>query len=577
MIAMAGPVVLTPRAGPSFARRNLRERPAGHARIAGASRELHADARARLRASLGAGTQLLDAEPGALVADFDGCSLDGRALTTLTELGAVIRDGRIAEVEGAFVIAWRDHAGALHLARDAIGHRTAYYAEHAGQLVFASHLCALLDAFELPRRIDLRSVAAFLSCAYIPGRGTMVQGVHELLPGEQISHHGSLSRRTWWAMPAEPANAAATPDEASKMRVSLRNALERVIGAALPDGPVCASLSGGIDSSLVVAIARRLHAPPVRTFSITFGDEYKNELAYSSVVAAHTGSEHHVVHLRADTVIAHLDDTIARMDKPNGDPLTVPNALLFQAMSEHGVVALNGEGGDPSFGGPKNLPMLLAELYGNPDGEPDAFERERNFLRAHLKCFDDLPAMLTADSYAQANTPPLEQELAPWFNDPRWPTFVGMLMAINVQFKGGHHILPKVDALAEPFGVLPRSPLFAKSIVELAFSIPSTLKLSGSTEKYLLKESVRDLLPGTIVDRAKSGMLVPVEGWFQTTLAKEARTRILDGLSGTRIFRREMLEQLLAGKQLGLRPRRGVKIWLLITLEAHLRALRLTL
>ncbi|MBA3396008.1 MAG: 7-cyano-7-deazaguanine synthase [Deltaproteobacteria bacterium] len=575
---MAVPIVLTPRAGPSFARRNLRERPAGHGRIAGASHELGEDAKALLRASLGEGTRILDAGPGVLVADFDSCTLDGRPITSVLDLGAVIREDRLGEIEGAFVVAWRDHAGDLHLARDAIGHRTAYYALHDGQLVFASHLAALLDAFGLPRRLDLRSVAAFLSCAYIPGRGTMVQGVYELLPGEQVGmQHGTLSRRTLWAMPAEPASAAATPDEEAALRTNLRAALERVIGAALPDGPVCASLSGGIDSSLVVAIARRLHRQPVCTFSITFGDQYKNELAYSSQVAAHTGSEHHVVHLLADTVIAHLDDTIARMDKPNGDPLTVPNALLFGEMSRYGDIALNGEGGDPSFGGPKNLPMLLAELYGNPDGEQDAFERERNFLRAHLKCFDELRTMLTSDSYAEACTPPLEQELAPWFHDPRWPTFVGMLMAINVQFKGGHHILPKVDALAEPFGMLPRSPLFAKSIVELAFAIPSTLKLSGSTEKYLLKESVRDLLPDSIVDRAKSGMLVPVEGWFQTTLATQARTRILDGLSRNGIFRREMLEQLLAGKNLGLRPRRGVKIWLLITLEAHLRALRIEL
>jgi asparagine synthase (glutamine-hydrolysing) len=181
--------------------------------------------------------------------------------------------------------------------------------------------------------------------------------------------------------------------------------------------------------------------------------------------------------------------------------------------------------------------------------------------------------MLTPDAYAAACTPPLEHDLAPWFRDPARPSFVGMLMAINVRFKGGHHILPKVDALSEPFGVLPRSPLFARAIVELAFQIPSTLKLAGAVEKYLLKEAVRDLLPESIVDRPKSGMLVPVEGWFQGPLAAAARARMLDGLARVPIFRPAMLEQLLAGKRLGLRPRRGVKIWLLLTLEAHLRQL----
>jgi asparagine synthase (glutamine-hydrolysing) len=135
--------------------------------------------------------------------------------------------------------------------------------------------------------------------------------------------------------------------------------------------------------------------------------------------------------------------------------------------------------------------------------------------------------------------------------------------------------LPKVDALAAPFGVLPRSPLFAKAIVELAFAIPPQLKLRGAEEKYLLKAAVADLLPAAIIERPKSGMLVPVEAWFQGPLLPEARRRLLDGLAPTRLFRRPYLDRLVSGKLGGLRPRRGVKIWLLITLESHLRALGL--
>jgi asparagine synthase (glutamine-hydrolysing) len=565
-------VTLIPRPGPAFGDASLTARPPGSYRIAGANCALAPERELRLRAGLGDSARLLDARlPGALIADFDGCSLDGAPVATEAELAAAIRAGQLALLEGAFAIAWFDGAGALHLARDPIGHRTLYYALHEQRLVFASRLRALVDAFELPRRLELRSVAAFLSYAYVPGRATMIEGVFELLPGEIVTFaDGHLARAPFWKLPADPPPIF---DEAA-LRGALRAELERVIGAALPaDAPVCGSLSGGIDSSLVVAIARRLHAHPVRTFSISFGGEHRNELPFSSLVAAHTGTEHRVVELRPDAIIAHLDDTIARMDKPNGDPLTVPNALLFREMSGHGTVVLNGEGGDPCFGGPKNMPMLLAELYGDgSDGDP-AYARERSYLRAHGKCFDDLAAMLTPDAYDAACTPPLEHDLAPWFRDPGRPSFVGMLMAINVRFKGGHHILPKVDALSEPFGVLPRSPLFARSIVELAFRIPATLKLAGAVEKYLLKEAVRDLLPEVIVDRPKSGMLVPVEGWFQGPLAAQARARMLDGLAAIPIFRAAMLEQLLAGKHLGLRPRRGVKIWLLVTLEAHLRQL----
>jgi asparagine synthase (glutamine-hydrolysing) len=219
--------------------------------------------------------------------------------------------------------------------------------------------------------------------------------------------------------------------------------------------------------------------------------------------------------------------------------------------------------------------MLLCELYGDTDDRTlscnDPYIRARSYLRAHLKCYDDLPAMLSADVLAALADTPLEERITAALDDPRWRTFVTRLQALNVTFKGGHHILPKVDALSLPQGVLARSPLFDRSIVELSFAIPPQFKLRGSVEKYLLKEAVRDLLPPAIVDRPKSGMLVPVEAWFQGPLAAQARERILDGLKPHNLFAREYLEKLLSGRLGGLRPRHGAKIWLLITLEAWLR------
>jgi asparagine synthase (glutamine-hydrolysing) len=240
-------------------------------------------------------------------------------------------------------------------------------------------------------------------------------------------------------------------------------------------------------------------------------------------------------------------------------------------MAEHARVALNGEGGDPCFGGPKNVPMILAELYGEADAE-----RERSYFRAHAKCFDELSEWLQPDVLARATTPPLETELTPWFSDPRYRDFVSRLFAINVRWKGGHHILPKIAALSAPFAVRARSPLFAKALVELAVAMPPQLKLHGSVEKYLLKRAVQDCLPERIVSRPKSGMMVPVEGWFQPRgpLYQHARERVLDGLARYDLFQRKPLEDLVAGRSGGLRPRRGVKLWLLITLESHLRALR---
>jgi asparagine synthase (glutamine-hydrolysing) len=519
---------------------------------------------------------LPDAAPGAggaLVADWDACWIDGAPVRDLDHWRSLLHAGQLADVEGAFAVAWLDPGGALRLIRDAVGERTLYYWPGPERLVFASTVQALLATGLVPRRLDPRAVAAYLSYGYVPGRATLIDEVRELLPGEVVEWRaGALASRRFWSLPAEPELAEAD-EEALRRR--LRAVLEAAVRRRLPRGErVGASLSGGIDSSLVVALARRLHDRPVLTYSVSFGPDHPSELAWSARVAEHCATEHRVVEIGPAAVRRHLDETVAMLSKPIGDPLTVPNALLFrQAAAEVGAV-LNGEGGDPCFGGPKNAPMLLAELLGDgADGAPDhPRARERSYLRAHQKCYDELDAMLTGDVRQAIAAAPLEDDLAPVLADGRWRRFVTRLMALNVTLKAAHHILPKVDALSAPFGVLARSPLCDRAVVELAFAIPPEAKLRGAVEKYLLKEAVRDLLPAAIVERPKSGMLVPVEGWFAGPLLDDARQRLLDGLAPRGLVRRDYLERLLENRLRGLRPRRGVKIWLLITLEAWLAA-----
>jgi asparagine synthase (glutamine-hydrolysing) len=520
--------------------------------------------------ALGPTAQLLPtAQPG-IVVDHDGCFLDDAPLVDPDAWLASVRSGRVADVVGAFVLAWLDHDGSLTLFRDAIGERTLFYAATARGLVFASSLRGVLGSGLVAADIHLPAVARFLSYAYLPGRETLVTGVHELLPGQSLRADATgIAVTTFWQPPPEPAEW----DDEETLRELLRRRLETAVRRRLPaGGTVAASLSGGLDSSLVVALARRLHDGPVATFSISFGPEYANELPFSSLVAHHCGTEHRVIEVAPEAVLHNLDDSVGLLGDPIGDPLTVPNSLLFREAAAVSGVMLNGEGGDPCFGGPKNLPMLLAELYGDPAAA--SLARERAYLRAHLKCYDDLPAMLAPEVRAALAERPLEPELTPFLVDPRFRSFIGRLQAVNLTFKGGHHILPKVDALSEPAGVLPRSPLFDRDVVECAFAIPPQHKLKGAVEKYLLKRAVADLLPREIIDRPKSGMLVPVEKWFQGPLLPQARERLLDGLAPYGLVNRDYLERLLAGRLGGLRPRHGAKIWLLVTLEAWLRRVR---
>jgi asparagine synthase (glutamine-hydrolysing) len=179
-----------------------------------------------------------------------------------------------------------------------------------------------------------------------------VTGIQEVLPGELLRYsRGNIARTRHWSLPEEGTQACA--DETA-LRQTLRARLEDAVRRRLPgEEPIGAFLSGGIDSSLVVALARKAHEPPLHTYSVSFGPDYPNELAFSSLVATHCQTRHHVVEISSSMMAREFDSTMAMLDKPIGDPLTVPNALLFRAAGADVGIVLNGEGGDPCFGGPE--------------------------------------------------------------------------------------------------------------------------------------------------------------------------------------------------------------------------------
>ena len=356
------------------------------------------------------------------------------------------------------------------------------------------------------------------------------------------------------------------PLESHAMR--LRELVEDAVRVRLPaTGPVGVYLSGGLDSSLVTALAARDASGPVHTYSINFGSKYPNELAFSSLVAEHCNTRHHILTVSGKQIRETLMETMAALDDPIGDPLTVPNLLLGQAAAQDTDVILNGEGSDSCFGGPKNLPMLLHELY-TPDES-----REVAYLRSYQKCYDDLPCLLTSEVRAALHkAEPQENVLTPFLTNPKMPHFLNRLMHINVRLKGSDQILTKVNNLTTVSGLLGRSPLFDRYIVDASFTIPPAYKLAGAEEKAVLKRAVADLLPEVILTRPKSGMLVPVQGWFKRDLRRFARRLLLGRRARTRpYFNCEVVREWLNYRG-SLWPRHGVKLWLLLTLEVWLRA-----
>lgn len=487
---------------------------------------------------------------------------DGALLTCLYgQLGPAA----FAAARGMFALAITD-GDTLALARDAVGARTIFYARHADAWLAASRLhplCRVVD-----RRLDLAAVRAFLTYAYVPGEATLLAGVRELLPGTclTLTPDGAASSHRYW----EPHEHLTESDPAAHT-AALRAALERVTAEQLPAGPVGVFLSGGIDSSAITALAARLHPGPVRTYAISFGAGLPSELGYSSLVAAHCRTDHQILTFNGQQIADHLAEAVALLDSPVGDPLTVPNLLLARAAAADGLrVVLNGEGGDPVLGGPKNLPMLFAELH-HPDADP--VRRARLYLRAYRKCHDDLPHLLTPAALAALRAaPPLEQSLVPYFSDTHMRSYLNKLLHINLRTKGAHHILTKVERLTGSCDLEGRAPLFDRSLIDLCFQIPPRLKLHGTTEKWIFKNAVRDLLPATIVDRPKSGMRVPVQHWLQGPLRSLARDLLLGRRARERdLLRPELIQQWLKGEA-AVWPRQGGKLWLVLTLELWLRS-----
>ncbi|MCT2591754.1 asparagine synthase C-terminal domain-containing protein [Streptomyces sp. N2-109] len=478
----------------------------------------------------------------------------------------------LAAAEGMFALAIAEPTPSgteLILIRDHLGARTLYHARAGAAWAASTSLRALRRWPPLDTGLHLPAVRSFLTFAYLPGRETLLRGVHEALPGRclRLRADGSSIEETIWE-PAEVTDERPPAEHALRLRELLEDATAR----RLPDaGPVGVLLSGGVDSSLVTALAAKLHDQPVRSYSISFGGDTPNELAYSGLVAAHCHTEHRVLTVPGETVAARLPETVALLDSPVGDPLTVPNLMLAEAVAADGMdVVLNGEGGDPVFGGPKNLPMLIHELHRD---EPGTDSRALAYLDSYRKCYADLPVLLTPGVLAElADAPPLTGLVAPYLRPGQMRSLLNQLLHTNLRTKGAHHILTKVERITAASGLEGRAPLFDRAVVDHAFRVPPRWKLNGTSEKWILKEAVRDLLPATVIDRPKSGMRVPVQQWLDGPLRELGHDLLLGPSARARgLFREDTLRTWLR-REGTLLPRQGAKLWLVLTLELWLRS-----
>jgi asparagine synthase (glutamine-hydrolysing) len=457
------------------------------------------------------------------------------------------------------LVVWDRQRQELWLSRDRVGGRTLYYTTTGTTRYIAPNLRSLNPYRS--NALDWVALRDYLCCAFVPGERTLWQQVRELRPGTVLKLPGD-EMQAYWHLQEQIADsdlAIAWHGE------QLRTLLEQVVQEALPaNEPVGVFLSGGLDSSCVTALAAKFHPAPVHTYSIHFGSRCANELEFSSLVAQHCATQHHILEIPFDRMWEQLPETMAQLDDPIGDPLTVPNLLVGRLARESVQVVLNGEGGDPCFGGPKNQPMLLNQLYSAVSGQ-DALSA---YLLAFQKCAADLPRLLKPEVWTAVRSQPsvFSEDLE------SQASYLNRLMALNIKFKGADQILTKVNNLTKAAQLHARSPLFDSRIVELSLKIPPEYKLSGVQEKAVLKQAVADLLPPEIIHRPKSGMMVPVQLGFREYWHRQAKGLLLNRKAAIApYFDRSVIQDWLnyRGDTWG---RYGIKLWLLVSLELWLQA-----
>ena len=506
------------------------------------------------------------------------------------------------QLDGMFAFAlWDEKRERLVLARDRLGKKPLYYWVGGSEVVFGSEIKAVLAHPGVPRVLAEGAVGAYLSLGYVPSPYTFFEGVQSVPPGHVVTIDKALdvASATYWkpAIPGRdgvPRAELGLEEAAREVRRLLTAAVKRRLVA---DVPVGAFLSGGMDSSSVVALMAILSSTPVKTFTIGFEDsEQHDERAYARAVASQLGTEHteFVVQPRATEV---LDQITWHFDQPFGDSSALPTFFLSELTRRHVTVALSGDGGDEIFGGYRRFAAGLAVDYVDrlpaparrlssmlvdavpAVALPDRLAGARRFLASAGRGLPDAYVDWVSFVFPSPTREALVGRAGEWAREDlrrHWAATQGAhtldrLLSVNLNTYLLDDLLPKVDRMSMAHALEVRSPFLDTALVEFALRLPPRARIRGGKLKRVLKASMRELIPDMVLRRPKQGFAVPLDQWFRTDLQAyveamlsppSARVRAHVSPSG--------LDRVLHEHRQGL-AHHGHGLWALLVLELFLR------
>jgi len=495
----------------------------------------------------------------------------------------------VGYLSGMFAFAvWDERRRQLLLARDRLGIKPLYYAEINGDLVFASELKPILQLPEVGRRLNWEGVSHLFTFLATAPSHSIVDGVRKLEPARiAVAAPGrSLRIERYWDLTFEPDEQATEQELVERLRLLLMTAVAR---HQISDVPVGAFLSGGIDSSAVVATMARLSTERVKTFSIGFVEQGYDELSYARRVATCFHTDHHELILKPDAV-ALIEDLAWYLDEPFGDTSAIATYIVAKLAADHVKVVLTGDGGDELFAGydkylveqrersydrvPAAMRRMMA-MAGRlmPDGMPGkrflqhlALDGSRRYLHAStLFHVDQIGQLFQGEALEQLSAREpwaeslshLRKHSCDWISAAQYCDINNYLPL---------DVLTKVDRMTMAHSIEARPPLLDHHIVEFAAKVPTRLRLRGGTTKYLFKQAMRGSLPDEIIDRPKHGFAVPLDSWFRGELSGFARDLLLSDRCRRRgLFNERYLEQLMRLNERGRDV--GLQLWTVASFE----------
>jgi asparagine synthase (glutamine-hydrolysing) len=502
-----------------------------------------------------------------------------------------IYDSRPAKNGAAEIFRGRSR---LLLARDRVGKKPLYYYRDENRLIFGSEIKAILADPSVKAQVRRSILPLYLTYGYVPAPYTFFENIFELPPAHRlVVENGEITVDRYWRPP--PQEVADTALSEKQYVERLRELLEEAVRVRLvSDVPLGAFLSGGVDSSAVVAFMTRIMKQPVKTFAIGFTDDPTfNELEHARRVAEHFHSDHREFMVSPDAIDL-LPKLVWHHDQPFADSSAIPTFLVAQMTREHVKVALTGDGGDELFAGYESFAAArLAETYRRTphllqnavkqflDLMPEA-TTYRSFVR-RARRFVDSAALPLAERYLHwvgIFYPALlsdlltdDSEFDPvthfqtYFDPANDGNLIGQLLSVNMKTSLPGDLLIKSDRMTMANSLEARCPFLDHKLLEFACTIPSELKLKGMTTKYILKQALEDILPKDIIHRKKHGFGVPVGRWFRTRLNSYVRDTLLSRDALLRgYFNEAVLRRLIAEHESGKRDH-GHRLWALLTFE----------